>query len=145
MLTKEVATALPLKPVFIEPMLASAVRELPNGAAWSYEAKLDGYRCLAARSSSGVVLWSRRGNLFTARFPEIARACQAMPTETMIDGEVDAIDADGRMSFNALQHSRSRTQLQFYAFDVLVHRGRSTFRLPLEERRTLLVNALAKV
>ena len=63
----------------------------------------------------------------------------------MIDGEVDAIDADGRMSFNALQHSRSRTQLQIYAFDVLVHRGRSTFRLPLEERRTLLVNALAKV
>ena len=43
-----------------------------------------------------VVLWSRRGNLFTARFPEIARACQAMPTDTMIDGEVVAIDADNR-------------------------------------------------
>ena len=103
MLTKEVATALPLKPAFIEPMLASPVRELPDGAAWSYEAKLDGYRCLAAKGSRGdVVLWSRRGNLFTARFSEIARACQAMPTNTIIDGEVVAIDADGRMSFNAL-------------------------------------------
>jgi len=86
-LTKEVATALPLKPAFIEPMLASPVRELPSGAAWSYEAKLDGYRCLAARNSNEIVLWSRRGNAFTARFPEIARACQAMPTNTMIDGE----------------------------------------------------------
>jgi len=146
MLTKEVATALPLKPAFIEPMLASPVRELPDGAAWSYEAKLDGYRCLAAKGSRGdVVLWSRRGNLFTARFSEIARACQAMPTNTIIDGEVVAIDADGRMSFNALQHSRSRTQLQFYAFDVLAYRGRSTLRLPLEQRRELLVDALAKV
>ena len=68
-----------------------------------------------------------------------------MPTDTMIDGEVVAIDADGRMSFNALQHSHSKTQLHFYAFDVLVHRGRSTLRLPLEERRKLVVNALAKV
>jgi ATP-dependent DNA ligase len=104
------AKALPLKPTFIEPMLASPVRELPGGAARSYEAKVDGYRCLVAKGSrDDVVLWSRRGNLFTARFPEIAHACQAMPTDTMIDGEVVAIDADGRMSFNALQHSRSKT------------------------------------
>ena len=145
MLTKELSKLPALRLSFIEPMLASSVRELPGGAAWSYEAKLDGYRCLAARSGNHVVLWSRRGNSFTARFPEIARACQAMPTDTMIDGEVVAIDADGRMSFNALQHSRSKTQLQLYAFDILVHRGRSTLRLPLEERRNLLVEALAKV
>jgi ATP-dependent DNA ligase len=53
-----------MKPAFIEPMLASPVRELPNGAAWSYEAKLDGYRCLVAKASRGhVVLW------FAAREP----------------------------------------------------------------------------
>ena len=49
------------------------------------------------------------------------------------------------MSFNALQHSRSRTQLQFYAFDVLAYRGAGTLRLPPEQRRKLLVDALAKV
>jgi len=64
MLTKEVATALPLKPAFIEPMLASPVRELPDGAAWSYEAKLDGYRCLAAKGSRGDTKPSPPGHGF---------------------------------------------------------------------------------
>jgi bifunctional non-homologous end joining protein LigD len=55
---------------FIEPMYATLVRELPDGNAWIYEAKLDGYRCLAGRQKNGVTLWSRRGNVFTGRFPE---------------------------------------------------------------------------
>ena len=46
---------------------------------------------------------------------------------------------------NALQHSRQRTQLQFYAFGVLVLRGRSVLRLPLEKRQELLDDALAKL
>jgi ATP-dependent DNA ligase len=95
-------------------MYAEAVRELPDGGAWTYEAKLDGYRCLAAKRSSGVVLWSRRGNGFTTRFPEIARACEKLPPDTLIDGEVIAIDGDGCVSFNALQHNRSKAHLQFY-------------------------------
>jgi len=89
MLTKEeVSTVQRVQPYFIEPMYAEAVRELPDGGLWTYEAKLDGYRCLAAKRSSGVVLWSRRGNGFTARFPEIAHACEKLPPETLIDGEV---------------------------------------------------------
>jgi ATP-dependent DNA ligase len=62
-----------------------------------------------------VTLWSRRGNLFTSRFPEIARACEKLPPETLIDGEVVAIDESGRVSFNALQHSGKRAHLHFYA------------------------------
>jgi len=110
-----------------------------------YEAKLDGYRRLSAKRSSGVVLWSRRGNGFTARFPEIARACEKLPPDTLIDGEVIAIDENGRASFNALQHSRPNAHLQFYGFDVLIHRGRSVLGLPLEARRELLDEALRKV
>jgi len=135
-----------VEPSFIEPMYAEAVRELPDGGAWSYEAKLDGYRCLAAkRSVDGVVVWSRRGNSFTARFPEIARACEKLPPDTLIDGEVIAIDESGRASFNALQHRGRNAHLQFYSFDVLIHRGRNVLRLPLEERRELLAEALSKV
>jgi ATP-dependent DNA ligase len=63
----------------------------------------------------------------------------------LIDGEVIAIDENGRASFNALQHSHSRAYLQFYGFDVLIHRGRNVLRLPLENRRELLTEALAKV
>jgi bifunctional non-homologous end joining protein LigD len=145
MLTKELFTTGRIQPCFIEPMYAEAVRELPDGGLWSYEAKLDGYRCLAAKRPSGAVLWSRRGNGFTLRFPEIARACEKFPPETLIDGEVVAIDDTGRVSFNALQHSRSNAHLQFYVFDVLVHRGRSVLRLPLEARRELLAEVLDRV
>src|SRR5688572_6536117 len=67
MLSKELATLERVQPSFIEPMQVTLVRELPDGRKWSYEAKLDGYRCLAARRSSGVALWSRRANGFTAR------------------------------------------------------------------------------
>jgi hypothetical protein len=38
-----------------------------------------------------------------------------------IDGEVVAIQPDGRISFNALQHSRTRAHLQFYVFDALIY------------------------
>ena len=55
MLTKELSTANRAQPVFIEPMRVVAVAELPDGEAWSYEAKLDGYRCLAAKRGE----WSR--------------------------------------------------------------------------------------
>ncbi len=79
------------------------------------------------------------------RFPEIARALDKLPRDTLIDGEVIALDAGGRVSFNALQHSRPEAHLQFYAFDILVHRGRNLIRLPLEKRRDLLTAALAKL
>ena len=85
-------------------MQVSAVRELPDGGFWTYEAKLDGYRCLAVKRGSGIVLWSRRGSSFTERFPAIARACEKLPQDTMIDAEVVVVDENGRCAFNALQH-----------------------------------------
>ena len=146
MLTKELETTTPPRLAFIEPMEVAAVPELPDGGKFTYEIKFDGYRCLAAkRNSGGVVLWSRRGNSFTDRFPEIARACDKLPPNTFIDGEVIVVDDNGHSNFNALQQSRPRGHVQLYAFDVLVHRGRSVIRLPIEERRQLLTDALRKV
>ena len=124
---------------FIEPMYALAVRNIPEGKEWLYEVKFDGYRCLAGRDKSGVTLWSRRGNLFTAQFPHIARACERLLADTLLDGEIVAIDERGRISFNLLQHHRSHAQaLLFYAFDVIVCRGKSLVSTPLEKRRALL-------
>ena len=102
--TKEISTAARIQPVFIEPMYAEAVHELPDGGAWTYEAKLDGYRCLAAKRGNGVVLWSRRGTTFTERFPTIARACEKLPIDIIIDAEVIVVNENGRCTFNALQH-----------------------------------------
>lgn len=121
---------------FIEPMYARLVHDLPQGKDWLYEVKFDGYRCLAGREANGVTLWSRRGNLFTKQFPGIARACERLPTDTLIDGEIVAVDETGRISFNLLQHHRSKAQaLLFYVFDILTYGGRSLLNEPLTTRR----------
>ena len=120
-------------------MYALAVQNLPKGNEWFYEVKFDGYRCLAGRDSGRVTLWSRRENLFTKQFPQIARACERLPPNTLVDGEIVALDESGRVSFNLLQHHRSKAQaLVFYAFDVLIYRGRSVLKVPLYFRREVL-------
>jgi DNA ligase D-like protein (predicted ligase) len=128
---------------FIEPMDARLVNQLLEGKEWLYEVKFDGYRCLAGRDSTGVTLWSRRANLFTNQFPHIARGCERLPPGTLVDGEVVALDESGRVSFNLLQHHRSKAQaLLYYVFDVLVHRGRRLLSEPLERRRQVLAEAI---
>jgi bifunctional non-homologous end joining protein LigD len=139
--------SLPRAPVkFIEPMLADAVAKLPYGSDdWMYEIKLDGYRCLAGKDSRGVRLWSRRQNLFTEDFPGVAQASADLPSDTLIDGEVVALDGQGRMSFNLLQHRSQANTIRFYAFDLLIYRGRSTLGLELSKRRELLAQVVASL
>jgi bifunctional non-homologous end joining protein LigD len=94
---------------FVEPMYAQPVQQLPNGKDWLYELKFDSYRCLVGRNAAGVKLWSRRGNDFTAQFRNIAKGCEQLPSGTLLDGEIVAIEENGRISFNLLQHHRSHT------------------------------------
>ena len=139
MTTKDLAALAPAKPRFIEPMYARLVNSLPEGEDWLYEVKFDGYRCLAGRNASGVTLWSRRGNLFTDQFPSITAPCKRLPHDTLVDGEIVAVDENGRISFNLLQHHRSRAQaLLFYVFDVLIYHGRSLLNESLTTRREML-------
>jgi DNA ligase D-like protein (predicted ligase) len=139
MTTKKLLALPAAKSRFIEPMYARLVNALPAGSEWLYEIKFDGYRCLAAKDRNQVTLWSRRGNLFTEQFRGIAAACKRLPNETLIDGELVAIDENGRISFSLLQHHRSKAQaLLFYMFDVLIYRGRSLLKAPLTVRREVL-------
>jgi bifunctional non-homologous end joining protein LigD len=69
---------------FVEPMYAELVQRLPDSNDWFYEVKFDGYRCLAGRDASEVTLWSRRGNDFTAQFPNIAKGCEQLPPGTLL-------------------------------------------------------------
>jgi DNA ligase D-like protein (predicted ligase) len=136
----------PAKIRFIEPMYALPVQKLRQGQEWLYEVKFDGYRCLAGRDSTGVTLWSRRENLFTKQFPDIAQACERLPPNTLLDGEIVALDERGKVSFNLLQHHRSKAQaLVFYAFDVLIYRGRSVIKVPLYFRREVLRRIFADI
>jgi ATP-dependent DNA ligase len=74
------------------------------------EVKFDGSRCLAGMDSTGATLWARKENLFTSQFLHIVRACERLPQDTLIDGETVVLDENGRISFNLLQHHRSKAQ-----------------------------------
>ncbi len=124
---------------FIEPMLLMRTEALSEGDQWLYELKLDGYRALAVKSPSRVQLRSRNDKDFTLRYPAIAKALAALPDDTVIDGEVVALDESGRPSFNILQnYGSSKTPILYYVFDVLVLGGRDVMGLPLSTRRNLL-------
>ena len=124
---------------FIEPMLLMRTEKLPQGPDWLYEIKLDGYRILAMKSEGKVQLRSRNDNDFTVRYAQIASALHRLPNETVIDGEVIALDEDGRLSFNLLQsHVSSKAPVAYFVFDVLILNGRDVMGETLEQRRVLL-------
>jgi bifunctional non-homologous end joining protein LigD len=115
------------------------VSKLPEGPKWTYEIKLDGYRLEAVKNADGVTLYSRRGNILNRRFPQIAAAFSGLPNRTVLDGEIVALDAQGRSNFQLLQNYRSaEARLHYYAFDVLFAKGKDVRTLPLEERRAIL-------
>jgi bifunctional non-homologous end joining protein LigD len=128
-----------VKARFIDPMLLLRTEKLPEGPDWLYELKLDGYRAMAVKSGSKVQLRSRNDNDFTTRYSGIAKALAPMPDETVVDGEVVALDGSGKPSFNALQNYGSAgATLTFFVFDVLVLKGRDVMDEPLVKRRELL-------
>lgn len=127
------------KAAFVEPMLLLPTKALPEGTDWAYELKLDGYRATAIKTNAGVQLRSRNNKDFNARYPAVADALATLPEETVIDGEIVALDASGRPSFNTLQNYKSSdVSIFYYVFDVLVISGRDVMSAPLIARRDLL-------
>lgn len=128
------------------PMLCEAAEHPPEGGVWRYEVKLDGYRTIAVKSAGRVQLWSRNGKDFNRRFREVAQALSALPDETAIDGEIVAFDSDGKPSFALLQDfHQGAIARAFYAFDLLMLRGRDIRALALDERRKRLSALLKKL
>lgn len=126
------------KAYFIEPMLLLRTERLPEGPQWVMELKFDGYRALAVKSGGKVQLRSRNDNDFSLRYSGIVKALSPMPDETVVDGEIAALDPEGRPSFNLLQSSGAGTPVHFFIFDLLVLRGRNAMDQSLEKRRALL-------
>jgi bifunctional non-homologous end joining protein LigD len=135
------------KPEFRAPMKALLVRELPTGPDWVYEVKFDGYRALALKEGARVRLISRNGNDLTSRYGAVAEALRKMGAkEAALDGEVVAVDSQGRSQFQLLQAYQTpgaqRPPLLYYAFDLLNLEGKDLTRLPLSERKSLLEGLL---
>ena len=87
-------------------MMATAARQLPRGPDWSYEVKWDGYRALIVKNGGAVTLASRNLKNITEQFRGVADAARGVDARTaLLDGEIVALDADGRPSFQALHHA----------------------------------------
>jgi bifunctional non-homologous end joining protein LigD len=134
------------KPRFIEPMKPKLVEHAPTTGDWVYELKFDGIRALAIKNGRTVQLISRNQKKLNDRFPEIAQAAGDFDAdECVVDGEVVAMDEQGRSSFQLLQRAElddKEAPLAFYVFDLLQWNGRSLIALPLMVRKELLVRLL---
>jgi len=117
-------------------MLLLRTDKLPEGDGWLYEVKFDGYRALAIKSGGQVRLRSRNDKDFTKRYPGVVAALRELPDETVIDGEVVALDATGKPVFSLLQNGG--TNVHFYVFDLLMLQGKDLTHEPLSTRRHLL-------
>ena len=128
---------------FVEPMECLPVSALPEGNDWSYEIKLDGFRLEAVKKKGETTLFSRRGNILNRKFPYVASALKGLPDDTILDGEVVALDSQGRSDFNLLQNFRSaESKIHYYVFDILAVKGNDVSMLPLAERRKILAKTL---
>jgi len=127
-----------------EVMLATPDENVPKGDSWLFEVKWDGYRALAYLRGGEVQLLSRNGNDLTARFAAVAKElAKAVKTpDCVLDGEVCALDGDGRPSFSAMQQGKPGTPIVYEAFDVLEVDGEPLVDLPLRDRRARLERLL---
>lgn len=120
-------------------MQCRPVDRLPEGLDWVFEVKLDGYRALGIKSGGRISLLSRNEKDFSGRYASIASGLAGLPNETIVDGEVVALDETGRPSFNLLQnYHRAENPLTYYVFDLLHLSGESLCERPLRDRRALL-------
>jgi bifunctional non-homologous end joining protein LigD len=134
----------PLPPArFLPPMKARTTGSVPDGR-WSCELKYDGYRAIATLNQGKVELWSRTGNSLTDDYPQITRALKQLDCRNAtLDGEIVAVDAQGRSRFQLLQ-GRDRQEraptLRYFLFDLLHLNGEPMVNLPLEIRQERLVS-----
>jgi bifunctional non-homologous end joining protein LigD len=123
---------------FIPPMKALSVDSIPAGR-WHLEIKHDGFRAVAVINKGTVELWSRNYKPLTGDYPEVVAALgQFRCVNAVLDGEIVALDAEGRSRFQLLQGRGMpgpRPTIVYYVFDLLHHDGRSLVPLPIEERQ----------
>jgi bifunctional non-homologous end joining protein LigD len=124
------------------PMLATLEDEknMPHVDGWEYEIKWDGYRILARVAGGEAELRTRKDQDYSQRFANVAKElAKALKTpDCVVDGEVCALDEDGRPSFSAMQQARQGTPIVYYVFDLLEVDGDPVIDLPLSERRSRL-------
>jgi len=128
------------------PMLATLEDEkhMPRGEGWEFEIKWDGYRIVSRVAGGEAELRTRKDQDYTKRFANVAKElAKALKTpDCVVDGEVCALDEEGRPSFSAMQQAKQGTPIVYYLFDLLEVEGEPLIDLPLSERRKRLLKLL---
>jgi len=138
----------------IEPMLSKLADDLPEGDAWLFEPKWDGFRAIVFRGGDEVYIQSRDCRPLDRYFPELAQVFrERLPVRAVVDGEIVIAGPRG-LDFDALQlrlhPAASRvaklaaaTPASFVAFDLLAEGAQDLRSRPQAERRARLEKALA--
>ncbi|MDQ7842990.1 MAG: non-homologous end-joining DNA ligase [Armatimonadota bacterium] len=139
-------------PAEIKPALAASADRPFDDPRWLFEIKWDGIRAISAVRREGaqqqVTIRSRGGHVINAQFPEVVDALYALDLpDTVLDGEIVALDAEGRSSFALLQQLRTRPgparpPIVYYVFDLLYLQGHLLINRPLQDRRRALAALL---
>ena len=141
-------------PHAIRPMLATLVDQPFDSDDWLYEIKWDGYRAVAFLDGKSVRLVSRNQNDLTAAYPELHDIPQQVKaSKAILDGEIVALDEQGRPSFSLMQQrtgvgeggrrirrTRDDVPVIYYVFDLLYLDGYDVMQTDLELRKQLLAS-----
>lgn len=127
-------------PAFVPPQLCESLSRPPAGKGWLHEIKFDGYRIQMRVEGGGVILKTRKGLDWTAKYPAIAQAAKGLP-DCIIDGEICALAENGAPDFAALQAALSEGKtddLVYFAFDLLFDGDEDLRKLPVIGRKERL-------
>ena len=143
-------------PSAIHPMLATSVEDPFDDPEWLFEIKWDGYRAVSFLQDGKVRLVSRNQNELTGEFPELHELSKLIKAKNaVLDGEVVALDEEGRASFSLMQQrtgirkggrrvgARRELQIVYYLFDLLYLDGYDLRHVALEQRKQALAQIIA--
>jgi bifunctional non-homologous end joining protein LigD len=132
-------------PKRLQPMLATLTDAPFDDAEWIFEDKYDGFRMVAVIENGTVTLYSRNGKIVSHSYVEVAHALKKVKGDTVLDGELVALDEHGVSRFQLLQNAlRHEAKLVYCVFDVMFSGGEDLRSLPLLERKKRLKSILPR-
>ncbi|HZQ66991.1 MAG TPA: non-homologous end-joining DNA ligase [Terriglobales bacterium] len=142
-------------PLAVNPMLAISTDKAFNDKEWLFEIKWDGYRAVSFIENGQVRLVSRNQNDLTAQFSELkSLPSQVRAARAVLDGEVVALDEEGRASFSLMQQrtgfrkygqrvaGQGGIPIVYYVFDLIYADGYDLRKVALEDRKAALQEIL---
>lgn len=135
-------------PFYLAYGLEGAPQELGEFNDWQAEWKWDGIRGQIIVRNNELFVWSRGEELVTDKFPEFQELVEALPSRTVLDGEIIPFTDGKPLSFATMQTRISRKNVSkailksapivMIAYDVLEYDGNDLRERPLMERREIL-------